>query len=181
MIEDEFGIVIQALSFASRMHRDQRRKGSDRAPYINHLIDVVDVLWQVGGVRDPALLAAAALHDTVEDTGARPEQIEALFGRQVRDLVMEVTDDKSLPKPERKRLQIEHAGRLSQPAKLLKLADKICNVRDILSQPPLDWSAERRQDYLVWASQVVAGLRGASGVLEEEFDRVLGGRQHANH
>jgi guanosine-3',5'-bis(diphosphate) 3'-pyrophosphohydrolase len=176
MIDDEFGIVVQALSYASRMHRDQRRKGSDHSPYINHLIDVIDMLWRVGEVRDPVLLAAAALHDTVEDTGARPEEIESLFGRAVRDLVMEVTDDKALPKAERKRLQVEHAPHLSRPARLLKLADKICNVRDILSQPPLDWSIERRQAYLVWAGQVVEGLRGASQALEAKFDQLISDR-----
>ena len=168
------GEVIRALVFAAARHRNQRRKDTERSPYINHLLDVVDLLWRVGGVRDKATLVAAALHDTVEDTGTTPEEIEAAFGREVRGLVLEVTDDKSLPKETRKRLQIEHAPHKTPRAKLIKLADKIANVRDIRAHPPEDWPTERRVEYVRWARAVVAGMRGASAALEAEFDRVSG-------
>lgn len=166
--------VIRALVFAAARHRNQRRKDTERSPYINHLLDVVDLLWRVGGVRDKATLVAAALHDTVEDTGTTPEEIEAAFGREVRGLVLEVTDDKSLPKETRKRLQIEHAPHKTPRAKLIKLADKIANVRDIRAHPPEDWPVERRVEYVRWARAVVAGMRGTSAALEAEFDRVAG-------
>ena len=164
------GLVLQALVFAAHKHRDHRRKDPDHSPYINHLIEVTDLLYRVGGVRDTALLVAAVLHDTIEDTHTSPEEIRAAFGQQVLDLVLEVTDDKSLPKAERKRLQVEHAPNRSLAAKQLKLADKISNVRDILKSPPPDWPPERCQEYLDWARQVVAGLRGSNPALEAEFD-----------
>jgi guanosine-3',5'-bis(diphosphate) 3'-pyrophosphohydrolase len=166
------GDVLRALVFAAGCHSNQRRKDSSRSPYINHLLEVVNLLWNTGGVRDRATLIAAALHDTIEDTGTRPDEIEETFGRAVRDLVMEVTDDKSLAKEERKRLQIEHAAGISDGAKAIKLADKISNVRDVRMHPPEDWSEDRRRNYIHWAQAVVARIRGTNPALEAEFDRV---------
>jgi len=166
-------LLLKAARFSAEKHRDQRRKDSYASPYINHPLQVAETLASVGGVEDVSLLMAALLHDTVEDTGTRPEEIEAEFGAEVLFLVMEVTDDKSLPKPERKRLQVEHAPHKSHRAKLLKLADKICNVGDILHTPPADWSLQRRREYLLWTEQVVAGLRGASPRLERRYDELL--------
>jgi methylenetetrahydrofolate reductase (NADPH) len=165
--------LLRALHFAAQKHRDQRRKDLDASPYINHPIEVAEVLARVGGVSDLAVLQAAILHDTVEDTQTTPAELEATFGREVRELVAEVTDDKRLPKQERKRLQVEHAPRLSRRAKLVKLADKICNVRDIAHAPPRGWPHERRVEYLVWTERVVAGLRGESNALDRRFDEVL--------
>jgi guanosine-3',5'-bis(diphosphate) 3'-pyrophosphohydrolase len=173
MEENGYGLVLQALSFAARKHRDQRRKGSDHAPYINHLIDVLDLLWRVGEVRDAEVLAAAVLHDTVEDTGTSAVELEGLFGARVRGLVMEVTDDKSLPQQVRKELQVEHAAELSEGARLIKLADKTSNVRDLANHPPILWPAARRRAYRAWAKRVVDALRGSNAALEAEFDRVL--------
>lgn len=174
MDENQAGMILQALAFAARKHRDHRRKDPFHSPYINHLIEVADILWRVGGVRDKALLVAAVLHDSIEDTPTTPDEIRACFGQEVLDLVLEVTDDKQLPKDERKRLQVEHAPSRSLAAKQLKLADKISNVRDIMGSPPLDWPVERCQYYLDWARQVVDGLRGANPALEAEFDRLYG-------
>ena len=167
------GEVLRALLFAAEKHRNQTRKDIEKTPYINHPLAVVELLWRVGGVRDGATLAAAALHDTVEDTGTHPAEIESEFGAEVLSIVLEVTDDKSLPKAERKRLQVENAPHKSQKAKLLKLADKICNVGDILRSPPADWSMQRRQEYLLWTEQVVAGLRGTHPDLECRYDELL--------
>ena len=166
-------LLLKAARFSAEKHRDQRRKDSHASPYINHPLQVAETLASIGGVEDVSLLVAALLHDTVEDTGTRPEEIETEFGAEVLFLVMEVTDDKSLPKPERKRLQVEHAPHKSHRAKLLKLADKICNVNDILNTPPADWSLQRRREYLLWTEQVVAGLRGASPRLERRYDELL--------
>jgi guanosine-3',5'-bis(diphosphate) 3'-pyrophosphohydrolase len=166
------GEVFRALVFAANKHRNQRRKDSERSPYINHPLDVVEILWRVGGVRDEIILVAAALHDTVEDTGTKPDEIEGLFGRTVRELVLEVSDDKSLPKDVRKQLQVENAPHKSPQAKALKLADKITNVRDIRTRPPDDWTDERRADYIQWARDVVEGLRGTNPGLEAEFDQI---------
>ena len=173
LCENEFGIFMKALRFAAQKHRDQRRKGSTRPPYINHPIDVAEILWHIGGVRDIDTLVAALLHDTVEDTGTSPDEIRLEFGEAVRSMVMEVTDDKSLPKAERKRLQVVNAPHKSPGAKQIKLADKISNVFEIGNDPPDDWSLERRHEYLDWTEQVVEGLRGQNPALEARYDQVL--------
>ena len=116
------------------------------------------------------MICAALLHDTVEDTETTAEELEAEFGVVVRDIVLEVTDDKLLPKVDRKRLQIEHAAHASPKAKLVKLADKISNLRDIAASPPASWSLARQQEYFEWAKAVIAGVRGADAKLEAAFD-----------
>lgn len=171
--EKEFEIFLRALRFAAARHSDQRRKDSTRAPYINHPIAVAEILWRVGGVRDITTLTAALLHDTVEDTATRPEEIAALFGEEVRALVMEVTDDKSLPKARRKELQVENAPHKSQRARQIKLADKISNIYDIVHFPPSDWPLARKKEYLAWTKQVIDGLRGHNPQLEALYDEVL--------
>ncbi len=170
---EELTTIFAALSFAAHKHRDQRRKDAEASPYINHPIALAHVLINEGGVVDPLVICTALLHDTIEDTETSPEELEALFGPAVTKAVGEVTDDKALPKSERKRMQIEHAPHLSQAAKLVKLADKICNLRDVACSPPADWSLERRQAYFDWAGQVVSGLRGSHQRLEAVFDEVL--------
>jgi guanosine-3',5'-bis(diphosphate) 3'-pyrophosphohydrolase len=141
---------LRALHFAAGKHRDQRRKGAEASPYINHLIEVAELLARVGGITDLVTLQAAILHDTLEDTQTTPGELEAAFGLEVRGVVEEVTDDKRLPKAERKRLQVEHTPQLSTRAKLVKLADKISNVRGVIQMPPAEWSFERRREYLDW-------------------------------
>lgn len=173
MPSHDLATLLRAVAFSADRHRDQRRKGADAAPYVNHPIDVATVLANVGGVTDVTTLVAAVLHDTVEDTGTRPEEIEAEFGPAVRAIVDEVTDDKSLPKAERKRLQVEHAPHLSLAARTLKLGDKICNVVDLARDPPADWTFARRAEYIDWAARVVAGCRGVNPALERRFDEVL--------
>ncbi len=176
------GQILQAADFAARMHTNQRRKDADASPYINHPIRVAETLWRTGGVHDPAVLVAAILHDTIEDTEATYENLLEEFGTEIAGIVQEVSDDKSLDKQVRKQLQIEHAPFISDKAKLVKLADKICNVEDICSHPPRDWPLTRRRDYLDWAAAVVNGLRGVNSSLEAEFDRLLteGRRQLLN-
>jgi (p)ppGpp synthase/HD superfamily hydrolase len=165
--------VLAAAQFAAHKHRDQRRKGADQRPYINHPIDVASTLATVGGVEDAEVLMAALLHDTVEDTDCTPEEIEEHFGADVRALVEEMTDDKALENAERKQRQVEHAPHLTPRAKLIKLGDKICNVRDITRNPPVSWSLERRRRYFDWTARVVAGVRGTSAPLEALYDDVL--------
>jgi GTP diphosphokinase / guanosine-3',5'-bis(diphosphate) 3'-diphosphatase len=162
--------LFAALSFAAAQHRDQRRKDREASPYINHPIALAEVLARMG-VTDPVVLQAAILHDTIEDTETTPDEIEEHFGTEVRAVVEEVTDDKTLPKATRKRLQLEHAATLSDRAKLIKLADKICNVLDVTHSPPPDWDDERRRPYLDWSAGVVEQCRRrasrAGGVLRD--------------
>lgn len=162
--------ILKALEFAAEKHRDQRRKGVEASPYINHPIQVAEVLATVGQVEDLTTLMAALLHDTIEDTDTTKLDLEELFGSEVAEVVSEVTDDKSLPKQERKRLQVEHTPHLSDRAKQIKVADKTCNVRDIGSKPPADWDESRRSEYFDWAEAVVAGCRGVNKGLEDYFD-----------
>ena len=166
----ELALLLKALAFAAHKHRDQRRKDPEASPYINHPIALADVLVNEGGVRDIEVVAAALLHDTVEDTATTSEELERAFGPRIARIVAEVTDDKTLSKSERKRLQIEHAAALSPEAKLVKLADKICNLRDVADRPPQTWDLARRREYFDWAKRVVDGLRGAHAGLEAAFD-----------
>ncbi|HEV2287189.1 MAG TPA: HD domain-containing protein [Steroidobacteraceae bacterium] len=163
--------ILGAASFAAERHRDQRRKGKDASPYINHPLALASLLAGCGE-RDPTVLMAALLHDTVEDTATTFAELEQAFGPEVAGIVREVTDDKALPKAERKRLQIEHAAHLSRRAMLVKLADKICNLRDILVSPPTDWGAQRKREYFDWAKAVVDPMRGVHPRLEALFDEV---------
>jgi guanosine-3',5'-bis(diphosphate) 3'-pyrophosphohydrolase len=165
--------IFASLSFAAERHRDHRRKGSDESPYVNHLIAVAEILLTTGAVSDSDVIKAGILHDTLEDTETTAEELEKHFGARVRTIVEEVTDDKTLLKEERKRLQIEHAPHISREAKLVKLADKISNVTDIGLFPPAGWPDDRRLDYIVWAENVVAGLRGANAALERRFDETV--------
>jgi guanosine-3',5'-bis(diphosphate) 3'-pyrophosphohydrolase len=163
--------ILRAAAFAAEKHRTQTRKDREASPYINHPLAVASELTR-HGVTDPVAIQAALLHDTVEDTETSEEELVAEFGDEVASVVMEVTDDKSLPKAERKRLQVEHASGISDTAKLVKLGDKICNARDVLSNPPVDWSLERRRDYIEWTRSVVDGCRGVHASLERTFDEL---------
>jgi GTP diphosphokinase / guanosine-3',5'-bis(diphosphate) 3'-diphosphatase len=162
--------ILHAANFAARKHKGQQRKGADKAPYINHLLEVAEILSDTCGDDDLVLLLAALLHDTVEDAGVAREQLAAEFGNEVAEVVLEVTDDKSLPKAERKRLQVVHAPHKSARAKLLKIADKISNLRDLQNSPPPDWPVERRVEYFEWARAVVEGCRGGNPRLDALFD-----------
>ena len=169
-------LVLRAADFAARRHLGQVRKSSEPVPYISHPLNVARVLNEEGGVSDPELLAAAMLHDVLEDTAASRAEFIALrselglrFGERVAAIVEELTDDKSLPKAERKRLQVLHAARKSQGAALVKVADKLCNIRDIWRDPPRDWPATRRLDYIRHAEEVVSRLPLADETLRQVF------------
>jgi guanosine-3',5'-bis(diphosphate) 3'-pyrophosphohydrolase len=169
----DLGLLLRALAFAAHKHRDQRRKDAEASPYINHPIALADVLVNEGGIADMEVISAALLHDTVEDTATTPEELLETFGARIAGIVAEVTDDKLLPKAERKRLQVEHAATISGEAKLVKLADKICNLRDVALRPPSGWDLARRREYFDWAKNVVDRLRGASGKpMREEMRRL---------
>jgi guanosine-3',5'-bis(diphosphate) 3'-pyrophosphohydrolase len=169
--ESDLARILKAASFAADKHRMQRRKDADASPYINHPLGLAHIICTEGGVVDGNILTAALLHDTIEDTETSQEELETEFGPKVASIVAEVTDDKSLPKEERKRLQVVKAPTKSRDAKIVKLADKISNLRDIAAAPPHDWSLERRANYFHWAKSVVDGLRGVSPELESAFDQ----------
>jgi guanosine-3',5'-bis(diphosphate) 3'-pyrophosphohydrolase len=165
--------LLGAARFAARKHISQKRKGNDAAPYINHPLEVAHLLAEVGKVEDTDVLIAAILHDTIEDTETTEAEIREIFGENVAKMVMEVTDDRSLPKDVRKQLQIEYAPHLSEGAKQVKLGDKISNIRDVMENPPTGWPDKRRREYVEWGEKVVAGLRGANPALENYFDRLV--------
>jgi guanosine-3',5'-bis(diphosphate) 3'-pyrophosphohydrolase len=170
LIDDSINQILRAAAFAAHKHRDQRRKDEAASPYINHPITLANILSNEGGISDPVVLVAALLHDTIEDTETTRHELEQHFGADVAAIVSEVTDDKSLPKADRKSLQVEHAPHISHRAKLVKLADKIANLRDVHASPPVDWSLERRREYFDWAKQVVEGLGNISPALRARFD-----------
>ncbi|XP_077375292.1 guanosine-3',5'-bis(diphosphate) 3'-pyrophosphohydrolase MESH1 [Festucalex cinctus] len=166
-------LLVETINFAAEKHRNQRRKDAEQTPYINHPIGVARILSHEAGITDIVVLQAALLHDTLEDTDTNPEELETKFGQIVARIVQEVTDDKSLPKQERKRLQVEHAPHCSHQAKLVKLADKLYNLRDLNRCTPVGWTAERVQQYFLWAADVVKGLRGTNSALEQKLDELF--------
>jgi GTP diphosphokinase / guanosine-3',5'-bis(diphosphate) 3'-diphosphatase len=166
--------LLEAASFAAKRHSDNKRKGSAGEPYINHPLEVANLLASVGKVEDYDVLIAAMLHDTVEDTGTTVTEIRERFGERVASIVAEVTDDKTLPKAKRKELQVEHAPHLSREAKIVKLGDKISNIRDIIDNPPEGWDLDRRRGYIDWGEDVVNGMRGTNSDLEALFDEIVG-------
>lgn len=169
-MNNDLTLILSAAAFAADRHRFQTRKDEDKSPYINHPLALADILANEGAVDDPVVIAAALLHDTVEDTETSIEEIHEHFGAEVAAIVAEVTDDKTLEWQERKRLQVEKASVKSDGAKLVKLADKIANLRDLTERPPVGWDAERRRRYFDWSAEVVAGLRGTNAGLEAAFD-----------
>jgi guanosine-3',5'-bis(diphosphate) 3'-pyrophosphohydrolase len=166
-------LLLRAIDFAARKHRDQRRKGAEASPYINHPIAVALLLAEIGGVTDTEILAAAILHDTLEDTDTTAEDLTAAFGALIRKIVEEVTDDKTLRKDARKRRQIDHAAHLSADAVFIKLGDKIANVLDVTHSPPANWDIDRRREYLEWAEAVVSHCPSVNAALERHFAQVL--------
>ena len=165
--------LLQAARFAAEKHAGQFRKGAKAEPYINHPLEVANLIASVGNVDDIDILMAGILHDTVEDCGVKPEELSELFGDRVTGFVLEVTDDKSLPKARRKELQVENAAHKSKGAATIKLADKISNIRDVIENPATDWDMARRREYVMWGIAVVDGLRGANAELEAHFDALV--------
>lgn len=169
---DGVGLLLKAIEFAACKHKGQRRKDVDASPYINHPISVASVLRETGEVADPSVIAAALLHDTIEDTETTYDELRGQFGDEIADIVTEVTDTKWLAKAVRKRLQISKAAKATKGAKLVKLADKLCNLRDIIASPPADWTVERKREYFDWARAVVDQIRGTNARLEQRFDQL---------
>ena len=165
--------ILSAARFAAEKHASQRRKGKAAEPYVNHLIEVAHLVSTALKELDTNLVIAALVHDCIEDAGVTAGELARLFGPDVADLVAEVSDDKSLPKQERKRLQVENAPKISMRAQTIKLADKISNLRSILSSPPTDWDFERKKEYFAWAKRVVDGFKAPNPVLKAEFESTL--------
>jgi len=178
-MENTVNKVFKALELAAARHRKQLRKGAEQRPYINHPINVITILTEFHET-DPDILAAAALHDVIEDTATGQKEInnisahlEEQFGERVLNIVLEVSDDKELPYQKRKELQITNTPGLSSEAKKIKIADKICNIKDMIADPPPVWSRERKITYLDWSQKVIQGARGVNSELEAYFDQIV--------
>jgi guanosine-3',5'-bis(diphosphate) 3'-pyrophosphohydrolase len=169
----DFLTILDAAVFAAEKHQGQVRKNKPHSPYITHPLLVARAIYKIGNINDTTILTAAILHDTLEDTRTTEQEIADRFGEKVLSIVLEVTDDKSEEKMDRKRNQVIHAPDLSYEAKIVKLADKLINCGDILNDPPEDWPLERRQDYFQWGADVVENIRGTNSPLEAAFDQVL--------
>ena len=165
----------RAREYAVRKHAHQTRKDGAERPFITHPLRVVELLREVAGLDDPVLLAAAVLHDTLEDTNAKQEDLAELFGVEVAALVVELTDDKRLPRAVRKAAEIDDAKRLSPGAAAIRAADKIANSEDSLYHPPEGWGPERRLEYLEWCGRVISGCRDAPPALLAYFEKLLQG------
>ena len=179
-MKSDLKLLLKALAFAAHKHRDQRRKDRAASPYINHPIALANVLAKEGRISDIDVLCAALLHDTVEDTATSFQELRRGFGRKIEGIVAEVTDDKTLSKARRKSLQVQHARHISAEAKLVKLADKICNIRDVARRPPATWDRARQREYFDWAKRVVDRMRGIHPRLEAAFDAAYARRPRSN-
>ncbi|XP_017773357.1 PREDICTED: guanosine-3',5'-bis(diphosphate) 3'-pyrophosphohydrolase MESH1 [Nicrophorus vespilloides] len=173
-VEEVMKIIIKCVDFAAVKHKDQRRKDAEKTPYINHPIGVAKILTEEAGIWDPVVIQAAILHDTVEDTDTSLDEIESIFGVEVRNVVAEVTDDKSLSKMQRKELQVMNAQSSSKEAKLVKLADKLYNLRDLKRCTPEGWDEVRVREYFEWSGRVVRKLRGTNAAMEDKLCEILG-------
>ena len=165
--------ILDAAVFAAEKHQGDVRKNKQRSPYITHPLLVAEAILRIGEIQNVTILTAAILHDTIEDTETTTDDIRERFGEEVLSIILEVTDDKSLSKMVRKRLQVAHAPELSYEARIVKLADKLINCRDILNDPPEYWTQIRRQDYIQWGADVLYRIRGTNPQLEAAFDRVI--------
>lgn len=172
----DVGLILKAAAFAAERHRKQRRKDVGATPYINHPLALASLLANEGGIDDAEVIVAALLHDTIEDTNTTASELRDAFGARIAAIVEEVSDDQTLMYAERKDRQVERAPHISRAAKLVKLADKICNLRDVADNPPHDWALRRRREYFDWAERVVAGLRGVHPALEAIYDEVAARR-----
>jgi len=171
-------LLLKAAHFAAYKHRNQKRKDEEKIPYINHPISVAKIISEIGNVEDPEVLAAALLHDTIEDTETTVDELIDNFGERVCSLVQEVTDDKTLPRLQRKQRQIDHAKEISEGAALIKLGDKISNVTDIANTPPTGWNSHRRLEYFDWAEKVINNCPKVNEKLEYHFkDSIQKGRE----
>ncbi|MBT8120360.1 MAG: HD domain-containing protein [Gammaproteobacteria bacterium] len=168
--EKDLKLILKALEFSARKHKNQRRRDIEASPYINHPISLANILCNEAHVTDVNVICGALLHDTIEDTETIAEELEAEFGVEIKDIVMDVTDDTSLHRHERKQAQIDHAPHICNQAQLIILADKISKLRDMSLNPPPSWSLDRRQEYFDWAKKVIDQLRGANAILESIFD-----------
>lgn len=171
--DTELNRIFTAAIFAARKHQGQVRKDDRQSPYITHPLQVAQILWDIGGVREAQTLIAAILHDTIEDTATTRAEVREGFGEEILKIVLEVTDDKTQEKMTRKRMQVLHAPSLSKPARLIKLGDKLVNCCDILKNPPSNWTLMRRQNYIQWGADVIAQIRGTNVALEKAFDAML--------
>ena len=178
---DDILLIARAWNFAAERHSSQRRKGQVQEPYINHLSEVAELVAMATEGKDANLIAAAILHDTVEDTETLLGELAAVFNEDVAKLVAEVTDDKALSKKVRKHRQVHSASGKSSRAKILKLADKTSNLRSLAKSPPADWSPRRKREYLAWALKVAEGLRGTNAWLEARFDEAATQLQQVLH
>ena len=166
-------LVSEAADFAARRHSGQQRKGRGSEPYINHLAEVANLLSIAADGIDAELVAAGWLHDAIEDTATTREELAQKFGDRVAALVVEVTDDMTLPKQQRRQKQIVDAPRKSPGAKLIKIADKISNIRARIVPQPNQAERDDLMDYVAWAEKVVAGCRGVNAVLDRMFDETV--------
>lgn len=168
----DFSQLMTAITFAASAHAGQIRKDREGTPYIIHPIGVARILWEEGKIQDVDILIGALLHDVLEDTNFTPDSISKHFGADILKIVIELTDPK-LSSQEKKQRQIEKAPHMSQSAKLIKLADRLYNIRDLKASPPLKWTSEDIQSYMQWGRKLLDVLRGTNEFLEEALEKEL--------
>ncbi|KAM3718084.1 Guanosine-3',5'-bis(diphosphate) 3'-pyrophosphohydrolase MESH1 [Dirofilaria immitis] len=166
-------LIIKAVDLAARRHRQQRRKDAIQTPYVNHPIGVAYILTNEGQITDTATIIAAILHDIVEDTKTTDKEIRETFGDEVADIVKECTVVKSVKREIRMKSQLQKASELSHKAKLVQLADKLYNIRDIERCIPFGWTKQNVTEYVLFAKNLLSSIRGIHGPLENALDDAI--------
>lgn len=161
-----------ACYFAANAHKRQKRKDATGTPYINHPIDVANILADAG-ITDPDILCAAVLHDTIEDTYVTYDLIKEQFGEKVANIVKECSDDKSYPKEIRKQMQLKHSTNASVEAKLVKAGDKLSNIGDLDSNPPANWTQDEIQGYITWCYAVCLEIKGHNQIVDQRLSDIF--------
>uniref|UniRef100_A0A8R1XYA5 Guanosine-3',5'-bis(diphosphate) 3'-pyrophosphohydrolase MESH1 n=1 Tax=Onchocerca volvulus TaxID=6282 RepID=A0A8R1XYA5_ONCVO len=170
---NDISLIIKAVDLAARRHRKQRRKDATQTPYVNHPIGVAYILTNEGQITDTATVIAAILHDTVEDTKTTDEEIRRMFGDEIADIVKECTVVKSIKREIRMKSQLEKASKLSRKAKLVQLADKLYNIRDIERCTPCGWTKQHVAEYISFAKDLLSNIRGTHDYLETALDDII--------
>jgi (p)ppGpp synthase/HD superfamily hydrolase len=159
--------LFEALEYASKLHKDQRRKGNGGSPYVNHLIEVASLLSRVAEVTDHEVIIAAILHDVLEDTEAREGDIFDRFGGTVLAYVKHVTDDKLLSLEKRRIAQLKSIENSSSQIQLIKLADHCSNIASL----PPSWDRARLESYISWSHSIAVHCYSASEELAKVYKK----------
>jgi len=171
--EKDAEAVLGAAIFATEKHKSQVRSNEKKTPYIIHPIEVADLVMKIGHVYDKDVLITALLHDVMDDTQTTYEQITSLYGTKVSSYLEEMTSKQGLSLKEQKKQQIMQAFRQNPSVAIIKLSDKLSNLKTLATSPPPSWSRDRIDQYFQWAQTVIENLPESNQLLKKAVKNVI--------